>query len=64
MKLPLYARAGIPEVWIVDLGRRVVDAYRHIGRKRYAERTAHRPDARVALASAPEIVVALNLLFG
>jgi Uma2 family endonuclease len=27
-KVPLYARAGIPEVWLVDLGSRLVDVYR------------------------------------
>jgi Uma2 family endonuclease len=27
VKLPLYARAGIPEVWIVDLSREKVRAY-------------------------------------
>ncbi len=28
MKLPLYAKAGIPEVWIVDLTARRVETYR------------------------------------
>lgn len=27
VKLPLYARAGIPEVWIVDLGGRAITQY-------------------------------------
>ena len=29
VKLPLYARAGIREVWIVDLGGKNLDVYRH-----------------------------------
>jgi Uma2 family endonuclease len=28
IKLPLYARSGVPEVWIVDLGRATVSSYR------------------------------------
>ncbi len=28
VKLPLYARAGIAEVWLVDLGRRAVLVHR------------------------------------
>jgi Uma2 family endonuclease len=28
LKLPLYARAGIPEVWIVDLAAQCVEVYR------------------------------------
>ena len=27
VKVPLYARAGIPEVWVVDLAARAVDVY-------------------------------------
>ena len=42
VKLPLYARAGIPEVWIVDLAGQVIerhtnpsgDGYRHVERAR------------------------------
>ncbi len=47
VKLPLYARSGIPEVWIVDLGNEVIerhtapsgDAYRYIERARRGEKT-------------------------
>jgi Uma2 family endonuclease len=28
LKAPIYARAGIPEYWIIDLQRRVVDVFR------------------------------------
>jgi Uma2 family endonuclease len=45
VKLPLYARAGIPEVWIVDLAGETVerytgpsgDSYRHVERARRGE---------------------------
>ena len=36
-KLPLYARAGIAEVWLVDLVKNVVDVYSSPGTNGYAE---------------------------
>jgi Uma2 family endonuclease len=35
VKLPLYARAGVPEVWIVDLTHAVVEIYRQPGSRGY-----------------------------
>ncbi len=37
VKLPLYARHGIPEVWIVDLTANVVEWFRHPAGDSYAE---------------------------
>lgn len=64
VKLPLYARAGIPEVWIVDLKRRRLDAYRTPLGDRYPDTSEHRSGERLALAAAPGIVVALEMAFG
>ena len=64
VKLPLYARAGIAEVWIVDLQRCVLDAYRKPDGDAYGEMTTHQPGDRIGLALAPEIVVTLGLVFG
>ena len=41
VKLPLYGSMGIAEVWIVDLGRRCIDAYRGPIAGGYAERRTH-----------------------
>ena len=57
VKLPLYAGAGIPEYWIVDLQQRVVDAYWRPEGDGYAETATHRGGDQVALSAAPEIVV-------
>lgn len=57
VKLPLYAGAGIPEYWIVDVQRRVVDAYRRPESGSYAEKATHRGGDQVALAAVPDIVV-------
>ena len=64
VKLPLYARAGIAELWIVDLKRRVLDAYKGPAGNGYRENTTHRAGEELALVLAPEIVVRLALLFG
>jgi Uma2 family endonuclease len=37
VKLPLYARAGVPEVWIVNLPKAVVEAYARPDGKSYSE---------------------------
>ncbi len=60
VKLPLYSRAGIAELWIVDLQRRVLHAHR----KPNGEMTTHQPGDQIGLALAPEIVVKLDLVFG
>lgn len=64
VKLPLYARVGIAEFWIVDLKRRVVDVYRTPAGNGYGDATTYCPGNHLALALAPEIVVKLDLVFG
>ena len=63
VKLPLYARAGVPEYWIVDLKNRVLSAYRSPSADGYAPPTTHKPGERLALHAAPGIVVPLDLVF-
>ena len=64
VKLPLYARSGIAELWIVDLKRRTLEAYRNPSASEYRDVTTHGPGDQLALAVAPEIVVRLALAFG
>ena len=63
VKLPLYAQAGIGEVWIVDLHRLVVDAHRTPAGDGYATVETHGPEGTVTLGLAPEIAVALRRVF-
>ena len=59
VKLPLYAQAGIPEVWIVNLAENVIEAHTQPehGAYRHAQRAGHGetltpttlPDLRVAV---------------
>ena len=64
VKLPLYAQAGIAELWIVDLKRRVLEAHRQPAEGRYGEMTTHQRGDQIALALAPDIIVTLELMFG
>ena len=64
VKLPLYARAGIAEVWIVDLQHRVLNAYRKPDGDEYGEMTTHEAGDQLPLALAPDITVRLDLMFG
>ena len=64
VKVPLYARAGIAEYWIVDLQGQVVDAYQGPAGDGCREKTAHQAAEQVVLLIASEIVVRLDLLFG
>ena len=64
VKLPMYSRAGIAEVWIIDLKRRVLDAYRGPAGDGYRQTATHQPGDTVPLALAPEIKVKLDQVFG
>jgi Uma2 family endonuclease len=64
VKLPLYARAGIGEVWIVDLRRRVVEVHRGPVGDGYTDVATYGAADTVMLALAPEIGVALGRVFG
>ncbi len=64
VKLPMYARAGIVEVWIIDLKRRVLDVYRGPAGDGYRETATHQPNDSVTLTLAPEITLQLDRVFG
>ena len=63
VKLPLYAEAGVAELWIVDVQRRIIEVHRQPIGSMYRELTTFRPGEPIALALAPEIVVALDPVF-
>jgi Uma2 family endonuclease len=61
--LPLYARAGDAEVWIVDLRRRTVDVHRSPGPAGYATIEMRGAGDTVTLALAPAMSVASRRVF-
>lgn len=62
VKLPLYARHGIPEVWIVDLQNRRVEIFRGPEGDRYREMVQPTRNETVAPMSLPHCSVDLGSL--
>ena len=62
VKAPLYARAGVPEFWLVDLVNRRVEVHRAPGAAGYGRIEAH-ATGRLAPAALPAASVELDDLF-
>ena len=62
-KLPLYARHGITEVWIVDLALNVVDVYRRPEANHYQEAQRLHPPLKAAPLALSEVLLDLSDLF-
>ncbi|MBO9352253.1 MAG: Uma2 family endonuclease [Thermomicrobium sp.] len=64
VKLPLYARADIPEVWLIDLpGQRVLVFREPVG-DRYRATLTFRPGDRISPQAFPDISLAVDDLLG
>jgi Uma2 family endonuclease len=62
-KLPVYAAAGIAEVWILDLKRRALEVYRDPGNDAYRSKTVLRGGVSVSpLAGAGVSIAVADLL--
>ncbi|HVF49859.1 MAG TPA: Uma2 family endonuclease [Pyrinomonadaceae bacterium] len=57
VKVPLYARAGIPEVWLVDLVRNEIEIYRQPAAGSYAELTRAGRGREFASAQIPSLTL-------
>lgn len=65
IKLPLYARFGVPEVWLVDLNTRIVEVYTRPENEEYREsRRAGRDDSLTASAVPDSSPVAVEDILG
>jgi Uma2 family endonuclease len=63
-KLQAYARAGVPEYWIVNLRERTVERYREPNDLGYASVSVAKRGARVAFATFPGVEFAVEELTG
>lgn len=63
LKIPRYARAGIPEVWLVDLQARHVEIYRSPSPEGYQDVRVASPGDRIAPAAFPDVVVLVDGIF-
>ena len=63
-KLAAYARAGIPEYWIVNLKAKIVEVYREPSLAgEYGETSRSKADGTVALATFPDAMITVADLF-
>lgn len=63
VKVPLYARHGIPEVWLLDVRSGELTVYRDPVGGIYRTMDKPFPDARVSPSLAPEVMVSLAAVF-
>ncbi len=64
VKVPLYARHGIPEVWIVDLQNAQLHLHRSVEAGQYRERHSLEHPGLTSLTALPGVAVDLSGLFG
>jgi Uma2 family endonuclease len=57
-KIPRYARAGIPEVWLIDLENGVVVVYRRPSANGYQSQSAVGGDRSLSLLAFPDVTIA------
>jgi Uma2 family endonuclease len=57
VKVPLYAQSGVPEVWLVDLPRETIEAYRELARGGYRAVRAYGRTNRISPAAFPDLVL-------
>ena len=62
-KLPLYAKSGIVEVWIVDVNAETIEAYRVPGEAGYARKTVYGREASISPAQLPVVSIRVDDIF-
>lgn len=62
-KLPAYGRAGLPEVWILNLSERKLEVYREPHFSGYGAQTILRAGDRIAPLAFPDAVIEVSELF-
>jgi len=63
IKVPRYARAGIPEVWIVDLRDRAIDVYRQAEGEEYREQRRVGPGESLVIPGVADRRIAVDEVF-
>jgi Uma2 family endonuclease len=64
IKLPLYARHGVPEVWLVDLEARLLRFFRMPAGEAYQQTSTTASPGRTAVAALPGIDIDLASILG
>lgn len=64
VKVPLYARTGLPEVWLVDLAEELIEVYRKLGLQGYQEVQRLRRGQHLASQALPGLELAVDDVLG
>ena len=64
VKVPLYARFGIPETWVMDLAAAGIQVYRHPHQGRYLEARHAARGEHISPQALPEVTLAVAELLG
>jgi len=64
VKVPLYARAGVPEVWLVDLSEECIETYRQPSPEGYQEVRRLRYGEQLSPQAFPEVELAVDDILG
>ena len=64
VKLPVYARHGVPEVWLIDVAGKRLTACRDLGPEGYRRKDAVEPPGPLAPTALPDAPIDLAGLFG
>jgi Uma2 family endonuclease len=62
-KVPLYARSGVPEAWVVDVNGRAVHVYRDASEGAYRTSVVAANADRIECAALPEVWIRVKELF-
>ena len=63
-KLPRYALAGIPEVWITDVDGQAVERYSEPQGNQYATKQTFKRGQSISVLALPQITIAVDSIFG
>jgi Uma2 family endonuclease len=64
VKIPLYAEANIPELWIVNLNEQCVEVYRHPTGCEYGTVQTFRRGESLSILAFPELAIVVDDLLG
>jgi Uma2 family endonuclease len=62
-KASVYARAGVPEYWVVNVNERAIEVFRAPDGERYATATLHRGSEVLAVPGFPDVSFSVDALF-
>lgn len=62
--MPLYAENNIPELWIVNINRQILEIYRELQNRTYLQQQIIRENQTISPLAFPELILNLNTILG